>query len=123
MTTYEVFEKLVLAAVLALAAWVAFGKLMPAARARLRGALAMIAARHGHATLARWLAPAGSSGGCGSGCSTCSSCGPAAPKGAKAPEREVPPMRVSVVAPPVSRRNGATPVVIAPPHAPATQRR
>ncbi|WP_139826264.1 DUF6587 family protein [Derxia lacustris] len=77
MTPYEVFEKLALAGVFAVVVWVAFGKLMPGLRARLRAALASVAARRGHAALARWLAPTASAGGCGSGCGSCSSCGPA----------------------------------------------
>ncbi len=68
MSTYQLIEASVIAAAVAISAWVAFGAVMPKLRAHLLGRL-------------RGVSPAElAKKDCDSGCGSCGSCGTSSPK-------------------------------------------
>lgn len=80
MSTFELVQGIVIALVVAVAAYVAFRKLLPKTSTRV---MARVSASLNHdgrpavvRSVGRRLQPAAATGSCGDGCGTCGSCGP-----------------------------------------------
>lgn len=76
-------QQVVVGLLLAWSLWAMLGRLLPGTQARLRLALARVAARRGENAFSRWLARVPvAAGGCGDGCGSCKTgCAtPAAPE-------------------------------------------
>jgi hypothetical protein len=80
MSTYAIFQALVIALALVFSAWSAFRRLLPATASRWQAKLAATLNQPGRAgwahALARRMQPKTATGNCGDGCGTCGSCGP-----------------------------------------------
>ena len=81
MSTFEIVQGVIIALVVAAAAYVAFRKLLPKTSTRV---MARISANLNHEgrsaalrALGRRMQPATATGSCGDGCGSCGSCGPA----------------------------------------------
>jgi hypothetical protein len=83
MSTFELVQGIVIALVVAVAAYVAFRKLLPKTSTRV---MARVSATLNHdgrpavvRSVGRRLQPAAATGSCGDGCGSCGSCGPTPP--------------------------------------------
>jgi hypothetical protein len=83
MSTFELVQGIVIALVVAVAAYVAFRKLLPKTSMRV---MARVSATLNHdgrpavvRSVGRRLQPAAATGSCGDGCGSCGSCGPTPP--------------------------------------------
>ncbi|MET0617999.1 MAG: DUF6587 family protein [Luteibacter sp.] len=84
MSTFQLVQGIVIAVVVAVAACVAFRKLLPKTSTRM---MARVSASLNHdgrphlvRSLGKRLQPAAATGSCGDGCGSCGSCGPVAPR-------------------------------------------
>ncbi|MDQ7994832.1 MAG: DUF6587 family protein [Luteibacter sp.] len=89
MSTFELFQGFVIGVAVAVAAYVAFRKLLPKTSTRVLARVSAWLNRDGRPVMVRSLGkrvqPAAATGSCGDGCGSCGSCGPVAPKSAAQP--------------------------------------
>lgn len=80
MSTFEWVQGVVIGAVVAVSAWVAFRKLLPKTSTRVLARVSASLNHEGRApalrSLGRRMQPAAATGSCGDGCGSCNSCGP-----------------------------------------------
>jgi hypothetical protein len=88
VSTFDIVQGVVIAVVVAAAAYVAFRKLLPKTSVRVMARVSATLNREGRPgavrALGRRLQPAAATGSCGDGCGSCGSCGPAPPAAAGA---------------------------------------
>lgn len=81
MSSFQVFETLVIGIVVLASAYVAFRKLLPKTSTRVMAGVSASLNHEGRAgvlrAIGRKVQPASASGSCGDGCGSCNSCGPA----------------------------------------------
>jgi hypothetical protein len=84
MSTFQLVQGIVIAVVVAVAACVAFRKLLPKTSTRMMARVSASLNHDGRPDLVRSLGkrlqPAAATGSCGDGCGSCGSCGPVAPR-------------------------------------------
>ena len=81
MSSFKVFETLIIGIVVLASAYVAFRKLLPKTSTRVMAGVSASLNHEGRAgvlrAIGRKVQPASASGSCGDGCGSCNSCGPA----------------------------------------------
>ncbi|MGN6482034.1 DUF6587 family protein [Luteibacter sp.] len=81
MSSFQVFETLIVGIVVLASAYVAFRKLLPKTSTRVMAGVSASLNHEGRAgvlrAIGRKVQPASASGSCGDGCGSCNSCGPA----------------------------------------------
>ncbi|PTR30145.1 hypothetical protein C8J98_107282 [Luteibacter sp. OK325] len=81
MSTFDIVQGVIIALVVAVAAYVAFRKLLPKTSTRVMARISATLNHDGRSaalrSLGRRMQPAAATGSCGDGCGSCGSCGPA----------------------------------------------
>jgi len=81
MSTFDIVQGVIIALVVAVAAYVAFRKLLPKTSTRVMARISASLNHEGRSAalraLGRRMQPATATGSCGDGCGSCGSCGPA----------------------------------------------
>jgi hypothetical protein len=80
MSTFDIVQGVIIALVVAVAAYVAFRKLLPKTSTRVMARISASLNHEGRSvvvrSLGRRMQPATATGSCGDGCGSCGSCGP-----------------------------------------------
>jgi len=83
MSTFDIVQGVIIALVVAVAAYVAFRKLLPRTSTRVMARISASLNHEGRSaalrSLGRRMQPAAATGSCGDGCGSCGSCGPTPP--------------------------------------------
>jgi hypothetical protein len=83
MSTFDIVQGVIIALVVAVAAYVAFRKLLPKTSTRVMARISVSLNHEGRSvvvrSLGRRMQPATATGSCGDGCGSCGSCGPTQP--------------------------------------------
>ena len=83
MSTFDIVQGVIIALVVAVAACVAFRKLLPKTSSRVMARISASLNHEGRSAalrlLGRRMQPAAATGSCGDGCGSCGSCGPTPP--------------------------------------------